>query len=145
MSLFQDINQESSAIVGFGVRVLLISTDGKDSPVATKLAGLGSVLEHCDELYSGIDTVLDDPNGYGLIVIDCDTLGGLSAGQRAHTLLRVTARCFPVILVSKECAQQQFPESRHAPTLLRSPLSSVSLRVGFEHALRERFALQIAG
>jgi hypothetical protein len=33
---------------------------------------------------------------------------------------------------------QVFPEDRSAPILLRAPLSAVSLRVGFEHALRER-------
>ena len=45
----------------------------------------------------------------------------------------------PVILVSRDCGEQRFPEDRKSPTLLRAPLSSVALRVGFEHALRDRF------
>jgi len=48
-----------------------------------------------------------------------------------------------VILVSRDCPNQVFPAERRAPIVLRAPLSAVSLRVGFEHALRDRLALRV--
>lgn len=145
MNLSRKFDQESASVVGFGVRTLLISAEGQAGNVARRLAGLGSILEYQEELYAGLDLVMDDPFGYGLIVIDCDGLGGLSVGVRAQSLLKVTERCIPVILISQECTEQIFPTSRHDPVKLRVPLSAVSLRVGFEHALRERLLVRQAG
>lgn len=126
------------AQVGFGVRIMLISAEGGNGATARKLAGLGNQLDCCDELYAGLEAVIEDPMFYGLIVVDCDGVGGLAAGLRAHAMLEVTQRCIPVILVSANSQEQSFPDNRYAPTVLRAPLSSISLRVGFEHALRER-------
>lgn len=145
MNLFTKFDQETASVVGFGVRTLLISAEGSGGMTARRLAGLGSILECREELYSGLELVMDDPAGYGLIVIDCDGIGGLAAGQRAHAMLNVTQRCIPVILISQECGEQCFPSSRYEPVALRTPLSAVSLRVGFEHALRERLMVQMAG
>jgi hypothetical protein len=49
-----------------------------------------------------------------------------------------------VILVSSECRDQRFPQERTAPVVLRAPMTAVSLKVGYEHALRERFLYQAA-
>ncbi len=43
-----------------------------------------------------------------------------------------------MILISRDCAAQVFPDDPLDAVQLRAPLSAVSLRVGFEHALRER-------
>jgi hypothetical protein len=59
-------------------------------------------------------------------------------------MLGEVARRLPVILVSRECQQQQFPEDRGDAVVLRAPLSAVSLRVGFEHALRDRLLMRAA-
>lgn len=145
MNLFRKLDQDAASVVGFGVRTLLISTDGVSGSVAHRLAGLGSIIECREDLYSGLDLVMDDPSGYSLIVIDCDGIGGRAAGLRAHAMLEVTQRCIPVILVTSECVEQIFPSSRYEPVQLRQPLSAVSLRVGFEHALRERLMVRVAG
>lgn len=142
MNHFQIDDLGRATMVGFGVRTLLISTAGPLGAVGRKLAALGCVIDCATELFAGLDSVFDDPTFYGLVVIDCDSAGGLAAGLRAHAMLEVTQRCLPVILISAECGQQSFPESRYEPTLLRAPLSAISLRVGFEHALRERLLAQ---
>lgn len=141
MNLFNSFDPQASTVVGFGIRTLLISTEVLDGPLARKLAGLGCRVEDCDELYLALDHVMDGPQGYDLIVVDCDTTGGLGQGKRAHALLKATGRCIPVILVSSECQAQSFPFNRHEPTELRAPLSAISLRVGFEHAMQERLLM----
>ena len=59
-------------------------------------------------------------------------------------MLGEVAHRVSVILVSTECSDQRFPQDRCAPVVLRSPMTAVSLKVGFEHALRERFLYQAA-
>lgn len=141
MDLFNTFDQSVATVVSFGVRTLLISNEGVAGPIARKLAGLGCQIEAEGELYSALDHVMDDPSAYSLIVVDCDTVGGIELGRRAHSLLQVTRRCIPMILVSRECQVQVFPETRYEPTILRAPLSSVSLRVGFEHAMQEKLLM----
>lgn len=141
MNLFNSFDQMDSTVVSFGVSTLLISAEGGVGAVARKLAGLGCRIETCNELYSALDQVMDDPSGYELIVVDCDSVGGLALGRRVHALLETTQRCIPVILISRECLEQSFPASRYEPTVLRAPLSSISLRVGFEHAMQERLMM----
>jgi hypothetical protein len=141
MNVFTNFDPQVATVVGFGVRCLLISAETNNGPIARKLAGLGCRVEICDEVYSALDQVIEDPSEFELIVIDCDSSGGFALGQRAHALLKVTQRCIPMMLVSKECVGQVFPMNRHEPTLLRAPLSSVSLRVGFEHVMQERMLM----
>ena len=141
MTLFNAVDPLSATIVGFGVQTLLVSSEPTHGPVSRRLSGMGCQIEVCDELYFAIDRVLDGPQDFELIVIDCDSIGGLAQGRRAHMLLKATGRCLPVILVSSECAEQTFPFNRYEATELRAPLSAVSLRVGFEHALQERLLM----
>ncbi|HRK42690.1 MAG TPA: hypothetical protein PLH11_06600, partial [Gemmobacter sp.] len=139
MQIFRADNHEAE-LVGWGVRVLMVSdprATGTES-VMRRVSGFGGLVDHQDELYAGLGAMLDDPTGYGLFVMLCDELGGLEVGQKAHALLRGSNCTAPIILISNEVSEQSFPEDRSAPILLRSPLSAVSMRVGFEHALRER-------
>ena len=143
MQLVRSFDQSHAAQVGFGIRVLLVTAD-LQSPVRQKLAGLGSLVELTADLFQGLESAIDDPADYGLFVIDCDSIGGLAAGRRAFSMLGEVARRLPVILISGDCQQQQFPEDRSSAVVLRAPLSAVSLRVGFEHALRDRLLMRVA-
>lgn len=145
MNLFNTFDPHQSSMVGFGIRSLLISDLGGSSPLMQRLAGLGCRVEVVQDIYSALDWVADGPDELQLIVIDCDFAGGLALGQRAHALLRATGRCIPMILISREISEQQFPFSRYEPTILRAPFSSVALRVGFEHALQEQLIFTRAG
>lgn len=139
MQVFRAFDQENAAVAGWGIRVLLLGENAMEGRVLRHLAALGSSVETTDELYAALGAVIDDPVGYGLFVIDCDSVGGLEAGRKAVQVLNGSDSKVPVILVSTECGEQIFPQDRRAPTLLRAPLSSVAMRVGFEHALRDRF------
>lgn len=142
MQLIRSFEQEGAAAVGLGTRVLLVATGGGDSVLKRRLAGLGGQVECQAELFTGLSMLIDDPFGYGLFVVECEAFGGLERVRRACcTLVDQTVRV-PVILVSGEIPTQIFPTDRHDPVVLRAPVSAVSLRVGFEHALRDRLALR---
>lgn len=145
MQMFRQSDQDAD-LVGWGVRVMFLAQDGcpKAEVAAQRLAGFGGLVESEYEFFAALEAMIEDPHGYGLFVMECDSIGGLEAGQRAFSLLRGAGVTLPVILISAECVAQVFPEDRNAPILLRSPLSAVSLRVGFEHALRERLIWQAA-
>lgn len=145
MQLFRAEDHEAE-LVGWGVRVLMLS-DAKAPGTETamrRVAGFGGVIDHQDETFAALAAMIDDPSGYGLFIMLCDEFGGFEAGMRAFSLLRGSGCHMPVILISAQVEEQSFPEDRGAPILLRSPLSAVSLRVGFEHALRERLMWQAA-
>lgn len=143
MQVFRSFNQQDAAVAGWGIRVLLLSEHAMEGRVVRHLASLGSSVETTDELYTALSAVIDDPIGYGLFVIDCDGIGGLDVGRRAVQMLNGSDSKVPVILVSADCTEQLFPQDRRAPTMLRAPLSSVAMRVGFEHALRDRFTTRM--
>jgi hypothetical protein len=146
MQMIRTMGQDDATLVGWGVGVLLLSSEGEDGPVARRLAALGGKVDVADELFAALSEVIDDPAGYALFVVDCDSdgVGGLDAAQRAVHMLGNLMTRVPVILVSRDCQQQQFPADRTLPTVLRAPLSAVSLKVGFEHALRDRLMYQAA-
>ena len=120
------------------VRFVLISTEDAGGPIGQKIGLQGGIFEQFHDLFAGLEALIDDPAGYALAVLDCDCYGGINEGLKAHALLGGVSRRVPAILVSAECSSQSFPEEKEKPILLRGPLSSVSFRVGFEHALRER-------
>lgn len=146
MQVFRSFEQADHAMVGRAVRVLLVSTEGEAGPTARKLAALGAKVDVLAEVYEALSEVIDDPFGYALLVVDCDNcnLPNLHAAQHAVKKLGDVAQRVSVILVSSECRDQRFPSDRAQPIELRAPLSSVSLKVGYEHALRERFLYQAA-
>lgn len=128
--------------VGWGVRVMLLSA--AETAVADRLAGLGAQVEREAEFYTAMSAIIDDPSGFGLLVVECDTLGGVEAGRRAAATLAAVQSRVPVLLISSAFQTQVFPESRQGAVCLRAPLSSVALRVGFEHALRGRLMMHSA-
>lgn len=138
MQLIRSFEQENAALVGWGIRVMLVTRDGPEGLAARRLAGIGGQVECLPELYTALSAVMDDPSGYGLFVIDCDAFGGIAEGRRACAMMGDVAGRVPVILISRDCQTQIFPAERSAPIVLRAPLSAVSLRVGFEHAVRDR-------
>ena len=140
MQVVRSLEHHDVSLVGYGIRVLLIADEGSGAGLQRQLAGLGGVVEQKNEVFEGLEALIDDPYDYGLCVIDCALAGGIDAGRRAVQMLSVASRRVPVILVSTECKGQEFPLEQHAPVVLRAPASSVSLRVGFEHALRDRLA-----
>ncbi|MCF8511045.1 MAG: hypothetical protein K9G43_06340 [Rhodobacteraceae bacterium] len=141
MTLLNSFDPQTATVVGFGINTLLITSEAKQGALARKLAGMGCRIETCDEIYYALDRVMDGPQDFELVVVDCDSMGGLGQGRRVHALLKATGRCIPMMLVSKECEAQSFPFTRYEPTVLRAPASSISLRVGFEHAMQERLLM----
>lgn len=142
MQLFRQFDTDTAALVGWGVRVMLLSPN--DDGVTRRLAGLGGIVDSEADIFDAIETMANDPTGYGLFVMDCDAFGGLEAGRRALALMSKAVGPVPAILISRDCAMQEFPEDPRKPVMLRAPLSAVSLRVGFEHAMRERLMWQAA-
>ncbi|MES2665068.1 MAG: hypothetical protein V4712_03155 [Pseudomonadota bacterium] len=137
MQITHSFDEAEALVVGWGVRVMLLTAD-PDGPVARRLAGLGGTVEAETEFYASLSAMIDDPVGYGVFVMECDSMGGLEAGQRAQATLAAVKSRIPVILISSDFKSQVFPQGREAAVCLRAPLSAVSLRVGFEHALRDR-------
>ncbi len=137
MQVFRPIEYVPATLVGRGLRVMLAGA-AVGSAIADKLARLGGSVEAETEGFMALSAVMDDPQGYGLFVIDADGLRDASEAQRICGLLKGAFPRMPVIIVGGGCTEQSFPEDIDRPVRLRAPLSSVSLRVGFEHALRER-------
>jgi hypothetical protein len=144
MQVIRNLEQEAAALVGWGVRVMLLAPDSTADRMQARIAGLGGVVERQGELFSALDSLIDDPAGYGLFVVDVDGYGGVKAMSRAMAMLGEVRLRVPAIFVSRDCAEQIFPDDRHEPVCLRAPLSAVALRVGLEHALRDRLRLRAA-
>lgn len=143
MKHLRAVKSEKATLVGWGVRVLMLA-DGVDRGAKERLVGLGGKVDTETELYTALAAMMDDPLGYGLFVMDTDAFGGIEAGLRAFQMLRAADVRIPVILVGRDCGRQVFPEERSAPILLQAPVSMVSLRVGFEHALHDRIIWRAA-
>ena len=143
MQITHDFDRSAALPVAWGIRVLVLSGD-VDTPLQARIASLGGTVEVEGEVFSALAAILDDPMGYGLFVIDCDGLGGADVGRRAAATLVAERSRVPVILISGEHGSQVFPQEKNEPVQLRAPLSTVSLRVGFEHALRDRLIWRAA-
>lgn len=146
MQVIRSFERDSAAMVGKAVNVLLLSSEGETGMVGRRLASLGARVDVVDELFGALSDLIDDPTGYALFVVDCDgaSVGGLEEAHRAMKMLGEVRQRVSVILMSRECRDQRFPQDRTAPVVLRAPMSAVSLKVGFEHALRERLLYQAA-
>lgn len=137
MSAHHEFETDAALALGWGVRVLVLAGTAQDALVA-RIAGLGAPCDVETELYAALSAIIDDPTGYGLFVIDCDAVGGPDAAKRALAHLSAVQSRLPVILVGHDGSGLIVPEDRNAPFCLRAPLSVSNLRVGFEHALRDR-------
>lgn len=140
MQIVRQIDQVNAALVGWGVRVFLLSAGAGEGPgrIAERLAGFGGLVEVETDMFAAAEAAQADATGFGLFVMECDAFGGLEAGRRMIAMLGRAAERMPVILVSSEVRVQTFPGDSAGPIELRAPASAVSLRVGFEHALRDR-------
>lgn len=146
MQFFRQEEAEISAIVGWGVRVLLLSAcdQPQDSKVAVRIAGLGGAIEIETDAFAALETLVLDSTGYGLFVIEADAFGGLEAARKIVSMLHKGGVSMPILLVASDCKEQEFPNDSHNPVILRAPVSAVALRVGFEHAMRGRLVFQTA-
>jgi hypothetical protein len=146
MQVVRSFEQSVHAMVGRAVRVLLVSSEGDSGVTGRRLAALGAKVDAVEEIYTALSELIDDPMGYALLVVDCDrcNLCGLQAGLHAVRTLGEIAQRVSVVLISSECQEQRFPADKAAPVVLRAPVSAVSLKVGYEHALRDRFLYQAA-
>lgn len=143
MEALRIADQDGIGMVGLGARVLLVTAEGEGA-LAQRIAGFGGQIDHEAEVYSALSAAIDDPAGWDMLVIDCDAIGGLDAGRKAHRMLGEAAARLPVVLVASGCGSQVFPQERAQPIELRAPASLVSLRVGMEHALRFRLGRRYA-
>jgi hypothetical protein len=134
MHIFRPVDHAPATLVGQGLRILLASGSAQ---LADRLARLGGTVEVEEEIYAALAALHDDPQGWGLLVIDAGGVA-LAEAQRLSALARTVRAMLPVIILSSEVAGQVFPEDPAGPILLRAPASAVSLRVGVEHALRGR-------
>jgi hypothetical protein len=144
MQILHDFDPQFIAPVGLSIRVMVIGVASRNALLVERLASLGGAIDAERDLFTGLEAVIEDPAGYGLCVIDCDAVGGLELGRRAYALMGDASLRVPVILVSSECSHQEFPQDRSKPVVLRGPASKLSMRMGFEHALRDRFVMQFA-
>jgi hypothetical protein len=138
MQPFRTIKNEEMSLVGWGVRVLLL-TGENGGPAKECLGEQGGLVDTETEVYCALAAMIDDPRGYGVFIMDTQAFGGLAAGMRAHAMLRAADVRLPVILIASASEKADFPEDRSAPIVLRAPLSGNSMRVGFEHALHDRY------
>lgn len=146
MKALREIDPGSSAFVGWRVRVMVLTHEATNATtnIEMRLSGLGAIVETEMETFTALDTMVLDATGYGLCVIECDTLGGIERGRQIVGMMRKGGVSVPAVLVSKECREQIFPTDTNNPIVLRAPLSAVALRVGVEHALRDRLVFEAA-
>jgi hypothetical protein len=123
-----------------GVRVMLL-TDVAEGRTGQRLAALGSVIDVADDLDDAVSTILDDPFGYDLFVMDCDGFGGIAGAEQAISTLIAGAAKMRVMLVSREFDVPAYPLGRRTAVCLPEDVSDTSFRIGFDHVLRDRAAL----
>jgi hypothetical protein len=143
MQFFRQDEVEVSAIVGWGVRVMILAAEPADEcRIAARLSGLGGIVTAESDGFAALDELSLDATGFGMFVIDCDHVGGVDAARKLVSMMHKGNVSIPVILVSSDCKTQEFPSDFNAPVILRAPLSAVAVRVGFEHAMRDRLVFQ---
>lgn len=120
--------------VGDGLTALLASTDGRAGLTQRRLAALGVGVAAQGGLYDMLAEVLDDPRTADLLVLECDTIGGLDVGRRAFCILVDAKVRMPVFLIASDCDRQSFPVAREAPFILSAPVSGSALRLAVSAA-----------
>ncbi len=136
MQAFHSFDYSGAMPVGHAMRVRLLSGQS-DTSLAGRLGGLGGQVETESEIYTALSSVIDDPVDCDLLVLDCDSLGGIEAGETAMRTLRAAGSHVPVLMISTTFDTHSFPEARDQAICLRAPVSDLSLRIGYEHALRD--------
>ena len=144
MQIIRQIAPEDVAQVGWNLQAVVVAPGEGASLAADRLAGLGLRVLRMGDIYSALSAIMDDPSICNMLVVECDQVGGLDDMRRTVRLMGETMALVPVILISSECQTQSFSQIRTEPTVLRAPLSAVSLRVGFEHVMRDRLVPRVA-
>ena len=137
MEIVRSLDHENASPVGWAARAILVGAEGSDL-TERRLAGVGVQVERTSDIYTAMSTVMDDPGLENKLPLGAQRRGGVAEVRRTVKLMGETMLRVPVILVSAECGTQVFALERHEPTVLRAPLSAVSMRVGFEHVMRDR-------
>ena len=138
MQVVRSFGQENASSVGWSVRAMLVASDAGGDVSEKRLAGIGAQVHRAGDIYTALSAVIDDPGYYDMLVVECDALGGVAEARRIVKLMGETMVRVPVILITSDCQTQSFALARHEPTVLRAPLSAVSMRVAFEHVMRHR-------
>ncbi len=119
----------------------MLLTDHAEGRNGRRLADYGSVIDVADDLEDAVATILDDPFGYDLFVMECDGFGGIQGAERAISTLIAGAAKMRVILVSREFDVPAYPLGRRTAVCLPDDVSDTSFRIGFDHVLRDRAAI----
>ncbi len=119
----------------------MLLTDHAEGRNGRRLADYGSVIDVADDLEDAVATILDDPFGYDLFVMECDGFGGIQGAERAISTLIAGAAKMRVILVSREFDVPAYPLGRRTAVCLPDDVSDASFRIGFDHVLRDRAAI----
>lgn len=138
MQVIRSFVREHADGVSWSVHAMLVAEPAAVGSIQERLEGIGADVERVDNLYTGLSVVTEDPSHYDLLVVECDHLGGIDEARRIVKLMGEAILSVPVLLVSSACQTQIFAQERHEPTVLRAPLSAVSMRVAFEHVMRDR-------
>lgn len=142
MQVVRSFFSQDAASVGWPIRTMLVAGPDGGAVTEKRLAGIGAQVQRAGDIYTAMSDVVDDPGYYDMMIVECDGLGGVAEARRIVKLMGDTMVSVPVILITSDCQTQVFALERHEPTVLRAPLSPVSMRVAFEHVLRDRLVPQ---
>jgi hypothetical protein len=120
-----------------GVRVLLLS-DVEGGRTAHRLARCGSHVDIEETLETALTRLRQDPLGYDLFVMDCDSYGGISGGEHAVSSLVAAEARMRVMLVSRDFDEPALPFGRRTAVCLPVSAGDEDFRKGFNHVLRDR-------
>ena len=126
--------------MGWGVRAALATGAGGDTRTLPKLRYLLRNVVAFDQVADVMAQMIDDPQAYQIVVIDCGSFGGLEVCRHVCRMFREEEIDVPLILITAQIDEQIFPTNGQEPTVLRAPVSSVALRVALDMALKTRFA-----
>jgi hypothetical protein len=104
---------------------------------------LGSLVDVEEGFEAALYTILDDPLGYDLLVMDCDGFGGMEAGERAIAFLIAAGARMRVMLVSRDFDAPAYPLGRRTAVCLPASVPDAAFRRGFDHVLRDMVAVTL--
>lgn len=126
----------------FGVRVMLLAPEAQCA-TARRLTEFGGLVEVENEFYAAMSAMIDDPMGYDLFVMECDAFGGMPAAEKAISTLIAADAKMRVMLISSDFDIPAYPLGRRTAVCLPNPASEASLRIGFDHVLRDRVPMRL--
>jgi hypothetical protein len=135
-------NRQQLASHALGVRVMLL-TDRAEGNTGRRLASYGSLVDTADALEEAVSAVLEDPFGYDLFVMDCDSFGGVEGAERAISALISGGARMRIMLVSRDFDVPAYPLGRRTAVCLPEDVGEESFRIGFDHVLRDRAGLAL--